>query len=150
MTSSSRDNESQPLLRQSPAPSLRGEEFSQSHTRPWLRLRRKITGWKTFLSRKDVLTLLCIFSLQFFISFAKHIVEVPLVRLLESAICNKYYRTHDIPNVPSIATQGIAEKFCKVAPVQDVLATVMGWRFSFDALPGRESHLLKSWILGVK
>lgn len=135
MTSSSLDNERRPLLSQSPLHEEEGEEEgSQSRVQSWLR--SKIASWKAALSQKDVPVVLCLFLLQFLVSFAKHVIEVPMVRLLEMAICNKYYRTHDIPNVPFVATQEIAEKLCKVAPVQDTLSTITGWRFSFDAIPG--------------
>lgn len=147
MTSPSLDNENQPLLQPSPALSLRGREPCQSRTRQWLQ--RKIATWKKLLSHKDVPIILRIFSLQFLVGFAKHIIEVPLVRLLEIAICNKYYRTHDIPHIPSIATQEIAEKLCKIAPVQDTLSTITGWKFSFDALPGKDFPW-KSSILVAK
>lgn len=134
MTSPSIDSEYQPLLPQRPFLPSKGQESS---ARRWLQSKWVI--WKGYSWHKDGLTVLCIFLLQLFVSFAKHIIEVPTVRLLEIAICNKYYRTHSVPNTPLPATREVQEELCKIPPVQNNLAFLTGWKFAFDALPGMES-----------
>ncbi|CAF9907139.1 MAG: hypothetical protein HETSPECPRED_007049 [Heterodermia speciosa] len=66
----------------------------------------------------------CIFCLHFLINFSRYIVEVPLIRLFEIAICDRYFHA-----------EAIDEKSCKLARIQNDLAIVVGWRFCFDALP---------------
>ena len=72
-------------------------------------------------------TILCVFLLQFLVSFAKHIVEVPAISLFETAICKRYARAQGQPWRP--------EK-CKVPAVQNELSRLTGWKFFFDNLPG--------------
>ena len=36
----------------------------------------------------------------------------------------------------------IDETHCKLAPIQDMLATIMGWNISFDAVPSMPALLL--------
>lgn len=78
--------------------------------------------------------LLCTFALYFLASFAKHIIEVPFIALLEQTICTQYYRHHGNPTVHE--TQEFAGRLCKVVSVQDKLANVVGWKLFFDAAPG--------------
>ena len=66
----------------------------------------------------------CVFCLQFLINFSRYIVEVPLIRLFEIAICDRYFQA-----------EAIDERSCKITPIQNDLAIVVGWRFFFDALP---------------
>ena len=66
----------------------------------------------------------CVFCLQFLINFSRYIVEVPLIRLFEIAICDRYFQA-----------EAIDERSCKIARIQNDLAIVVGWRFFFDALP---------------
>lgn len=61
----------------------------------------------------------------------------PTIRLLENAICNKYYA--------SGATHGIIdEKLCKIDEIQERLAHIRGFLSFFDAIPGQMPaiHLL--------
>ena len=62
------------------------------------------------------------------------LLEVPCVRLFEKAICNRYYRFYHQPG--QILPSDITESQCKVAPVQDVLANIIGWQLSFNAMAG--------------
>lgn len=134
---SSFQSESQPLLPRSPSFSFHEKGSILSRLRSWIESYTAVL--REFLSREEAPIIICVFALQFLFSFAKHIVEVPAIRLYEIAICNKYYRTHDIDNGNGafIIAQDIPERLCKVAPVQETLAAVVGWKFSFDALPGR-------------
>jgi hypothetical protein len=68
------------------------------------------------------------------LSFATLLLEVPTVRLFEKAICSRYYRSHHQPG--QFLPSDISESQCKVAPVQDVLANIVGWQLSFNAMAG--------------
>ncbi|KAL9600753.1 MAG: hypothetical protein Q9219_002994 [cf. Caloplaca sp. 3 TL-2023] len=71
-------------------------------------------------------------GVKFLVSFAKHIVEVPTIRLFELAACDEYYA-----NGKGTLGHGldIGSRSCKAAPVQNELSTLTGWKFGFDALP---------------
>lgn len=57
----------------------------------------------------------------------------PKVRLFESIICTDYYLRED----PSLVTRdgSVLEHLCKVDPVQDKLAMILGWQLFFDSIP---------------
>lgn len=112
---------------------------SEDQMRNWPRLKTKISVFKENLAREETPILLCVFTLQFLASFAKHIIEVPFIALVESTICAKYYRHQG--NDHLFAAHEVAERLCKVAPVQDKLSIVTGWKFAFDALPGKQLSL---------
>ena len=67
------------------------------------------------------------------LSFATLLLEVPQVRLFERSICRRFYQGSD-----SVVSPGkdVDESLCKVAAIQDELATVAGWQLSFNALAG--------------
>ena len=75
------------------------------------------------------------------ISFATLLLEVPIVRLIEGSICNRYYSSAD--NATYIAVEQIDESACKVPQVQSLLAKLVGWKMSFDAIPGTLLQFLK-------
>lgn len=108
---------------------------AEDQVRDWPNLKSKISAFKENLSRDETPILLCVFTLQFLASFAKHIIEVPFIALIERTICVKYYRDHG--NDQLSAAHEVVEKLCKVAPIQDKLSIVTGWKFAFDALPGK-------------
>ena len=64
-------------------------------------------------------------------------VEVPMIKLFEQAICNRYY--HGLRNSASIRGQPVEENLCKITPIQNELAALVGLKFTFDALPGQYS-----------
>ena len=68
-------------------------------------------------------------------------VEVPLIKLLEQAICNRYYAIDELVDA---ATGPISEGMCKIPAIQDELASIVGWKFSFDALPGEGVNFPKA------
>lgn len=68
------------------------------------------------------------------ISFATLLLEIPTVRLIEGSICNRYYSFAD--NATYIAVEQVDESACKVPQVQSLLAKLVGWKMSFDAIPG--------------
>ncbi|KAL5584498.1 hypothetical protein FOVSG1_013887 [Fusarium oxysporum f. sp. vasinfectum] len=57
----------------------------------------------------------------------------PRVRLFESVACTRYYLRHD----PSLVDRAgsVPERLCKIDPVQDKVASVVGWQYFFDAIP---------------
>jgi MFS family permease len=55
----------------------------------------------------------------------------PKVRLLESAACAEYYTQHD----SSLLSSAIPEHLCKLEPIQDRLAGLLGWQLFFDSIP---------------
>ena len=87
---------------------------------------RAIFAVKSYLAENPIL--ICTFALQFCTYFAKHMVEVPTIKLFEQAICNRYYSGQSIPNID--------EGLCKIPTIQIELATLTGLKFTFDALPG--------------
>ena len=74
------------------------------------------------------------FALYISVSFATQLIEVPLLRLFENAICNRHYRFIS-DNSLSISTH-VDELLCKIPAVQDQLSNVVGWKICFDAIPG--------------
>lgn len=127
----------QPFLH---APEIRDSDAesteSENQVRNWPNLKSKISAFKENLSRDETPILLCVFTLQFLASFAKHIIEVPFIALIENTICVKYYR--DDQGIDQLfAGHEVVEQLCKVAPIQDKLSIVTGWKFAFDALPGK-------------
>lgn len=117
----SSNNERQPLF-----PPV--DEQTRSPSRVWQWLSRIIHVVKTFL--RDNPIVICTFALQFCTYFAKHMVEVPTIKLFEQAICNRYYHSAHHRSTPDID-----EGLCKIPAIQDELATLTGLKFTFDALP---------------
>jgi hypothetical protein len=74
------------------------------------------------------------FVLYFCVTFAIQLLEVPIVRLFESAICDRYHRSVVVTSVHAFGDTD--EASCKIVIVQDELAKVVGWKVSFDAFPG--------------
>lgn len=74
----------------------------------------------------------CIFLLKFCMTFYIYIFELPLVRLVERAICQTYYKS--LPSNPD--WQDVDEAMCKLPVIQDKLAYIMGFRLTFNAIPG--------------
>ena len=109
------DGEQQPLLRK-PV----DERQSSRKSRLWGR----VHDLNEFMFNNPIL--LATFCIQFLNYFAKHMVEVPTLRLIEQAICNHYY-----------ASRGdVRERYCKVPDIQTELAAITGLKITFDALPG--------------
>ena len=74
------------------------------------------------------------FTLYLSVSFATQLLEIPLLRLFENAICNRHYRFFS-DNLVSVFTN-IDETLCKIPAVQDQLSIVVGWKLCFDAIRG--------------
>ena len=124
------NGEQQPLLSQSADHSSQSESVKRLNVWRWLI--HGSVGVKDFLINNPIL--ICTFCLQFCFYFAKHMVEVPSIKLFEQAICNRYY-DHESELVTT-AGHPIDETLCKIPPIQNELATLTGFKFTFDALPG--------------
>lgn len=112
----------QPLL----APERETDEDTGENRRS---LWHVVRGGFSFLVNNPIL--LCTFCLQFFFYLAKHMVEVPTIKLVEQAICNRYYAQQESPSHTDVR-----ERYCKIPAIQDELAAITGLKFTFDALPG--------------
>lgn len=123
----SSDNERQPLL-----PPIHGHAQFPTLYPVWQWPVRAILAVKTFLVENPIL--ICTFALQFCTYFAKHMVEVPTIKLFEQAICNRYYADQSVHL--RLTALDIDEGLCKIPPIQDELANLTGLKFTFDALPG--------------
>ena len=75
---------------------------------------------------------ICLFALKFCIQFTYGVLELPMIRLVERAICRAY-----LENV----SDDYGEAACKVPVVQDKLAFIMSYKWTFDALPGSHQAL---------
>ena len=58
---------------------------------------------------------------------------MPKVRLFEFVICTNHYLRED----PSLVGRDVSVhvNFCKVDSVQDKLAMILGWQYTFDSIP---------------
>ena len=100
----------------------------QSHFQYW---KQSVAAVKGFRSHPSTPILFCTFLLFFLISFSRHIIEVPTIRLFELAACHEYYSHlrgaigHD---------RGPDGRLCNVPDVQNELSTLTGWKFGLDAM----------------
>ena len=125
--------ENEPLLRaSSPSVCSVATVKPQSSWRRYLKLQR-ISGHGI---ERETQIVVCVLCLQFLVSFAKHIIEVPTIRLFEIAICDRYYNRLNTITQVMVYTAQIDEEKCKIPVIQNDLAFLVGWRFAFDALPG--------------
>ena len=119
-------DEREPLLPQNDTPAH--DEDNGTHYSQW---KQSVAAVKNFRSHQSTPILCCTFLLFFLISFARHIVEVPTIRLFELAACHQYYSRvegavgHD---------RVIDDRICKVPAVQNELSTLTGWKFGLDAV----------------
>jgi MFS family permease len=63
--------------------------------------------------------------------FSNYMLVIPALRLYENAICRQYYHKRD-----GKWYSDIDEGQCKIPEIQSSLATLIGWKMAFDALPG--------------
>ena len=91
--------------------------------------------WTTkFLPKHGSSVLLSLYLIFFLFRFALVLLDVPKVRLIEQVVCQQYFQAHPPLNID--VTGLIPETQCKLLPIQKEVATITGWRLSFDALPG--------------
>ncbi len=77
------------------------------------------------------LLLVNLFSIYLTFSFAVALIEVPLVRLFEQAICDRFFSARYVP------MGSIDERECKIPEVQGILSNIVGWQMFCGALPGK-------------
>ncbi|KAF2727237.1 MFS general substrate transporter [Polyplosphaeria fusca] len=75
---------------------------------------------------------ICIFTLKFLVQLTSALIEIPAVQLFEAAVCRDYHQQWPL----SSAADHDTSLDCKLAPIQDKLALVMGLKVTFDAVPG--------------
>ena len=133
-------SEEEPLLR-SASPSSPSVDTREPR-RSWRRL-LPLSNLNGNGLRREFKIVTCVLCLQFLISFAKHIIEVPSIRLFEIAICTRYYYNQQkLSNPVAFSAANIREKECKIPQIQNELAFLTGWRFAFDAVPGLLTALI--------
>lgn len=74
----------------------------------------------------------CIFAFKFCIQFANGLLELPMIRLIERAICRSSLGRPAVDN---------GEAACKAPIVQDKLALMLGYKWALDTLPCRLFYL---------
>ena len=123
------DGEREALLR--PSSHHSGNDGSRSRPTWW---RWVIFAYQS-LRNNPIIT--CTFLLQFLTYFAKHLVEVPLIKLFEQAVCNRYYASHgdDISSLAISHFENVDESRCKIQIIQREVAELVGLKFTFEALP---------------
>ena len=123
---------SPPIHEDERRPLLSSESEASPRTTIWQWLAGGVLTLRDFLSDNPIL--ICTFCLQFCFYFAKHMVEVPSIKLFEQAICDRYYnRQRGLDFSPE---QSVDEHLCKIPQIQNELANLVGLKFTFDALPG--------------
>ena len=114
-------DENEPLLR---APLQSGRNQATKSSRKWWPDALALPIPKHDHPPNKTRIISCVFCLQFLLNFSRYIVEVPLIRLFEIAICDRYFQA-----------EAIDERLCKLPRIQNDLAIIVGWRFFFEALP---------------
>ncbi|KAE8447153.1 hypothetical protein EG329_010984 [Mollisiaceae sp. DMI_Dod_QoI] len=64
-------------------------------------------------------------AIHFLLAFCEMILVAPLIKLFENSLCLTFY---DFPS------DGVKEALCKVPEIQGPLATIRGWKSSFDMI----------------
>ena len=81
-------------------------------------------------------TLTIVLSLVFLLDVAEAISAAPAIRILESILCHDYYKKTDPSRIGK--NGAVEEKYCKIDPVQGMVAYLTGWDAFFAYLPGIE------------
>jgi hypothetical protein len=66
-------------------------------------------------------------AIHFLLAFCEMILVAPLIKLFEESLCLRHY---------SFPPGGVPEKMCKIPEIQHPLATIRGWKATFDTIPG--------------
>jgi hypothetical protein len=72
---------------------------------------------------------ICIFALKFLNQFCGALLELPLLRLVEHALCRP------------LQSGGGDEAICKTPTMQDEVVFIMGFKWAFDAIPCTYVHV---------
>ena len=84
-----------------------------------------------------------VFIVWFLLEFGLLALHVPGSRLFERAVCRRYYRDKPSIGVSYHVSGEIDEHLCKISPIQQEVALLVGWRDSFLAIPSEWSGLDK-------
>lgn len=80
-----------------------------------------------------IIPIISLHALLYLFCFAVYLLEISKVRLIEHAVCQRYYRSHPLAEVG--AEDNVPERQCKLVPIQAEVALITGWRISLDAIP---------------
>ena len=72
--------------------------------------------------------------IEFLTEFSNNVLTVPLVSLIERAICENYYHEHD--QIARSSLGSVDEALCKIPEIQGELAKLRGWKAFFETLSG--------------
>jgi hypothetical protein len=103
---------------------LRRSDWKLHHLRGWfsMKMQEKPTAKEEFAIPREVYVCALI---EFLTTFGTAITAVPTTRLIEGAVCQRYYGTEF----------NIAERLCKYEGVQSDLAYLLGGYSSLSSLP---------------
>lgn len=73
-------------------------------------------------------TILYFMIIHFLLAFCEIILVAPLLRLFENSLCVSHY---------GFPEGGVPESMCKIVEIQRQLATIRGWKSTFDTIPGK-------------
>lgn len=80
--------------------------------------------------------LYALYALYGLFRFAQFLLEVPTVQMVEVAACHQFLnRKNDVIGTVFEMAK-IPDSACKAVPVQEQISRVIGWKMSFDAIPG--------------
>ena len=84
--------------------------------------------------------------IEFLTELSNNVLTVPLVSLLERAICENYYHGHDRITLSNLGS--VDEALCKIPAIQGELAKLRGWKAFFETLSGmRPAPIVISWSI---
>ncbi|KAK2627797.1 hypothetical protein QTJ16_002443 [Diplocarpon rosae] len=105
------EEEEEPLLRNHVQPQFHGQVDPRT----------------TFQEAKPLSRIVFYFmAIHFLLAFTEIILVAPFVRLFENSLCLSHYGFPD---------GGVDEAMCKIQQVQGPLATIRGWKSTFDTIP---------------
>ena len=77
-------------------------------------------------------------AIVFLVDFGANVFGAPWLRLYESIVCRNFYEKFD---TSMIGGNGMVdERYCKVNPVQEELALLVGWQTFVNFFPGTFKH----------
>ena len=116
-------DEASPLLG-----SLRGsdDEAQSGHAKLSVPPEASSWHWISIVSLGIVITIL--------FDTADYLGQAPRIRLYESIACQRYYEEKAPWLIGRNGT--LPERLCKIDPVQDTVAMILGQQYLFDSLPG--------------
>ena len=76
------------------------------------------------------------FTMYFIYYFICIYLNVPIIRLVEYAVCERHFRADSNPVKAPVTLKDMDELLCKIKPVQAEVAIILGVRFSLEALAG--------------